>query len=56
MILLIGFMLLLVSVEILLLGIDSKLDKIMTKLEIHNKSKETIERENYIEDLKKRII
>ena len=40
MILIIGFMLLLIAVEILLLSIDSKLEKIMKYLGIADKKKE----------------
>lgn len=53
MILIIGFILLLISVEVLLLSIDSKLEKIMTSLELNNKSKKKIKIDKEIEKIRK---
>lgn len=53
MILIIGFMLLLISVEVLLLSIDSKLEKIMISLELKDKSKKQIKIDKKIEKIRK---
>ena len=53
MILIIGFMLLLISVEVLLLSIDSKLEKVLVYLELNNKSKKQIKIDKEIEKIRK---
>lgn len=53
MIFIIGFMLLIVSSQILLLCVDSKLEKVLVYLELNNKSKKKIKIDKEIEKIRK---
>ena len=56
MIFIIGFMLLIVSIQMLLLCIDSKLEKIMCYLQINEKTLKQIKNEKEIQRIRKMIL
>lgn len=53
MIFFIAFILIVISIQILLLDIDSKLEKILVYLELNNKSKKQIKIDKDIEKIRK---
>lgn len=53
MIFFIAFLLIIISTQILLLGVDSKLEKVLVYLELNNKSKKKIKIDKEIEKIRK---
>ena len=53
MIFFIGLLLFIISIQILLLSVDSKLEKVLVYLELNNKSKKQIKIDKEIEKIRK---